>query len=178
MDDQDSAIVRMYSQEMMSIPMIAVELSIPQSRLRTRLFSCGVKLRTRTEGIRLRRDVLGSGLRGKKRQFSDEWKTNLRASLIRSGEARAAGISYKSNGYVQITRGENKHRSQHVVIMEQHIGRRLLKNECVHHIDGNRSNNNLDNLALLTRAEHSRIHRIEDALAGKNRRRGKNGRFL
>lgn len=33
-------------------------------------------------------------------------------------------------------------------IMEQHIGRPLLENEVVHHIDFNRSNNDIDNLYL------------------------------
>ncbi len=45
--------------------------------------------------------------------------------------------------------------------MERHIGRRIAGNEVVHHVDGNPRNNVLDNLQLMTRSEHTRLHRQE-----------------
>ena len=47
-----------------------------------------------------------------------------------------------------------------------------------HPIDGDRHNNNLNNLALMTREAHARLHRFEDGLANKQRERDKNGRFI
>jgi hypothetical protein len=61
--------------------------------------------------------------------------------------------------------------------MEARIGRRLLPDEVVHHIDGERANNNQNNLALMTRSAHTRLHRFEEAMAGNVRERNKNGRF-
>lgn len=46
----------------------------------------------------------------------------------------------------------------HRLIMEKHLGRKLSKKEIVHHIDGNRQNNSLGNLEVLTRSEHSKLH--------------------
>lgn len=47
---------------------------------------------------------------------------------------------------------------EHIIIMEQHLGRFLELNECVHHKDHDRSNNTIDNLLLITRGEHSKLH--------------------
>ena len=47
---------------------------------------------------------------------------------------------------------------EHRLVMEKYIGRYLTKNEVVHHIDGNRSNNLIDNLLLLKRGEHASKH--------------------
>lgn len=50
----------------------------------------------------------------------------------------------------------------HVHIMEQHLGRKLAGTEEVHHRDGRRSNNSLDNLQLCaSRQEHLTQHRQE-----------------
>lgn len=60
--------------------------------------------------------------------------------------------------------GENKGRGVHVVVMERHIGRRLDADEVVHHIDGNKHNNDLSNLQLMKRADHTRLHRNMEKL--------------
>lgn len=49
-------------------------------------------------------------------------------------------------------------RHAHRRVMENYLGRKLESNEIVHHIDGNRHNNSLSNLTILTRAEHARLH--------------------
>jgi hypothetical protein len=44
----------------------------------------------------------------------------------------------------------------HRVIMEKKLNRKLSFDETIHHIDGNRSNNNIENLLLISRSEHSK----------------------
>ena len=51
---------------------------------------------------------------------------------------------------------------QHVYVMSEAIKRPLNKNECVHHIDRDRGNNDLSNLRLLTKEEHATLHALED----------------
>lgn len=43
-------------------------------------------------------------------------------------------------------------------VMSKHLGRELSIFECVHHIDKNPSNNNINNLKIMTRQEHSSLH--------------------
>lgn len=43
--------------------------------------------------------------------------------------------------------------------MEEKLGRKLKRGETVHHLDGDRSNNNIDNLYLYkSNGQHSREH--------------------
>ena len=46
---------------------------------------------------------------------------------------------------------------QHRKIIEEHLGRKLLKKELVHHIDGNKTNNNIDNLHVCASISKHRI---------------------
>lgn len=47
---------------------------------------------------------------------------------------------------------------QHRRVMEEHLGRKLRSDEHVHHKDGVKYNNSLDNLEVLTASEHAKHH--------------------
>jgi hypothetical protein len=49
-------------------------------------------------------------------------------------------------------------RHQHRVVAEQMLGRPLKPGEIVHHIDGNKHNNDPSNLQVMTQSEHIREH--------------------
>ena len=56
---------------------------------------------------------------------------------------------------------ENNHttvKSYPRILMEEKLGRPLDPNEDVHHIDGDVSNNNIDNLAIISHGVHQRMH--------------------
>lgn len=50
---------------------------------------------------------------------------------------------------------------EHKYKMELKIGRALRKNEVVHHKDGDRLNNDIGNLMLMTRSNHVRFHNLK-----------------
>lgn len=51
---------------------------------------------------------------------------------------------------------------KHIFVMQEHIGRKIEKGEIVHHIDGDKLNNNLENLYLTTTAEHNKLHAVSE----------------
>jgi hypothetical protein len=63
------------------------------------------------------------------------------------------GKAISTDGYYVI-RGKKVHR----IIMEECLGRKLLRTEIVHHINENKLDNRIENLQVVSRAEHNRIH--------------------
>jgi len=67
------------------------------------------------------------------------------------------GKSITPEGYVYIRDGKGYRILEHRHVMEQHLGRLLEKNEVVHHIDGDKTNNNINNLFVCTMSAHRTI---------------------
>lgn len=99
-----------------------------------------------------------------KRERSDETRKKLSESkkTHRPGHAKKRDDGYITVYYPDHPDATNDgYVMQHRLIMEQHIGRRLEKNEVVHHKNRNRADNRLENLQLMTASEHMSMHMIE-----------------
>jgi hypothetical protein len=69
-------------------------------------------------------------------------------------------------GYVvvlnpQRTNHRDRYTYEHRLVMEEYLGRRLADGEQVHHRNGQRSDNRIENLQLITASEHTRLHQDE-----------------
>ena len=91
--------------------------------------------------------------------------------LWRSGENHPnwkGGTKTRPDGYIRDGRTD---RYIHRLVMEEFLGRRLDSQESVHHINGNTSDNRLENLCVMTNSEHIKFE------VQKRKRNGK-GAFI
>lgn len=166
-------LAEMYSDQKMSLSDISKKTGISISTIRSRIKDLGI-LRTQKEAISyaIHKWVANSSIKGRK--MSDKAKENQRAAALKRWDGNAKGISIKPKGYCEYTIGTNKGKLVHVVIMEYLIGRKLYPNEVVHHINGIRTDNSIENLELMTRSEHARHHALENY---SKRNRNKKGQL-
>ncbi len=64
-------------------------------------------------------------------------------------------------GYVRV-KIDKGYRFEHRVVVERHIGRKLRKQEVIHHLNGIKTDNRIENLRIMSPSEHSKLHRKQE----------------
>lgn len=71
----------------------------------------------------------------------------------------AGGRVSRSDGYINLLVGPDVYQLEHRWVMEKFLNRLLSKTEVVHHINGDKTDNRIENLELFSsKSEHMRHH--------------------
>lgn len=120
----------------MSLPQISEKVGLTNQAIHSRLYKAGVKIRSISEAVKL---AFKTG-RAKPKRGKDNygWK---------------GGRSKNKTGYIDI-RVNGKRKLEHRAIMEKHIGRPLRRSEIVHHLNGIKDDNRIENLKIMEYFDH------------------------
>ena len=126
------------------------------------LYQSGLSAGAIAKRLGLSRSGVNWHLRGRKlRSKKAAWSELIsRGYSFKKGPANPqwkAGKWHHPSGYVYI-QGPRGPVLEHRVLMERKLGRKLSADEQVHHVNGVRNDNRLENLELIDRDEHTRLH--------------------
>lgn len=141
---------------------IAEELEVPYQPLRDYARRIGL---SKYKGVNWTDEIINYMILHYKdgaRPIADKFNISITAI---NKKAQELGLRYIPKDCYICTEGykvlgkSGKRKAEHRLIMEQYLGRELKSSEIVHHIDGNKLNNDIKNLKVVTRKEHIALHR-------------------
>jgi hypothetical protein len=90
-----------------------------------------------------------------------EREEKIRNARLISGDGR--WMVRAPDGYEGTTYIKGRYVYEHRLLVERKIGRLLESDEHVHHINGDKLDNRLSNLEIISPSEHTRLHALERA---------------
>lgn len=155
-----------------SLRMVATHIGIDHSALSKKLKRLGIRVPSREESSKMIWHHYTHPRLGKKgelcpvygRKISPKTRAKMTPIWAENGDKQRKYRKNHSQGYILVyapdhpTADRTGYVLEHRLVVEIALGRNLSADEIVHHINGNKADNTLDNLEVVSRATHAKIH--------------------
>jgi predicted nucleic acid-binding Zn ribbon protein len=124
--------------------------------------SCGSKLMWQNKEVRRRKPVRLIECATCGKQFEPPASRDAKfCSHACFGRAYSKNGIYQHHGRSMVRLRDGGRQTYARSLMEAHLGRHLDRDEVVHHINGDKADDRLENLAVLSNSEHTSLHMRE-----------------
>ena len=89
---------------------------------------------------------------------------NCSGSCAKAGSGNTnfkRGFYIDADGYVKVLKEDGGYIQEHRVVMERHLGHPIGEDKVVHHKNHCKTDNRLENLEVMTKSNHMKLHRSE-----------------
>jgi len=167
---------------------VAKQFGVSKKTILNRMKSLGIDRNKRKSANHFQEDIIRLAKKGctvkeaaKEIGISASYATKLAAryNVVFKNEYHVGFIT-THNGYRMIHIPDHHEADskgyvrEHRYLMEKELGRSLLANEVVHHLNGDKSDNRLNNLVVMDASDHVRLHHTGKEGRGADKKPRKN----